>query len=100
MFILLTVNNRSLLRCTHDEAVGELRQAGDEIILTVRHYKAATPFLNKTDGNYILFTLHYLQAVLSFFLLSLKFSFSISLSFSFFTCVTSGLYFLGIVYTH
>ncbi|XP_045110953.1 gamma-2-syntrophin-like isoform X2 [Portunus trituberculatus] len=48
---ILKVNNRSLLRCTHDEAVGELRQAGDEIILTVRHYKAATPFLNKTDDN-------------------------------------------------
>ncbi|KAG7177795.1 Gamma-1-syntrophin-like [Homarus americanus] len=44
-----TFNNQSLLRCTHDEAVGELRQAGDEVLLTVRHYKAATPFLNKTD---------------------------------------------------
>ncbi|KAK3874601.1 hypothetical protein Pcinc_020466, partial [Petrolisthes cinctipes] len=44
-------NNNTLLRCTHDEAVGELRQAGDEVLLTVRHYKAATPFLNKTDDN-------------------------------------------------
>ncbi|XP_063588298.1 gamma-1-syntrophin-like [Penaeus indicus] len=48
---ILKVNNQSLLRCTHDEAVAELRQAGDEVILTVRHYKAATPFLNKGDDN-------------------------------------------------
>ncbi|XP_069193035.1 gamma-1-syntrophin-like [Procambarus clarkii] len=46
---ILKVNNQTLLRCTHDEAVGELRQAGDEVLLTVRHYKAATPFLNKND---------------------------------------------------
>ena len=43
------VNQRSLLRCTHDEAVSELRKAGDEVFLTVRHYKAATPFLNKGE---------------------------------------------------
>ncbi|KAK8744780.1 hypothetical protein OTU49_000613, partial [Cherax quadricarinatus] len=48
---ILKVNNQSLLRCTHDEAVSELRQAGDEVLLTVRHYKAATPFLNKNDDN-------------------------------------------------
>lgn len=48
---ILKVNNQSLLRCTHDEAVAELRQAGDEVLLTVRHYKAATPFLNKPDDN-------------------------------------------------
>ena len=38
-----------MLKCTHDEAVSGLRAAGDEVVLTVRHYKAATPFLNK--GN-------------------------------------------------
>ncbi|XP_071544154.1 gamma-1-syntrophin isoform X2 [Panulirus ornatus] len=48
---ILKVNNQSLLRCTHDEAVSELRQAGDEVLLTVRHYKAATPFLNKNDDT-------------------------------------------------
>ena len=46
-FFLYSVNQESLLKCTHDEAVGGLRSAGDEVVLTVRHYKAATPFLNK-----------------------------------------------------
>ncbi|CAL4091691.1 unnamed protein product, partial [Meganyctiphanes norvegica] len=48
---ILKVNQHSLLRCSHDEAVSELRNAGDEVLLTVRHYKAATPFLNKNDGD-------------------------------------------------
>ncbi|KAA0202071.1 hypothetical protein HAZT_HAZT011260 [Hyalella azteca] len=49
---ILKVNNKTLLRCTHDEAADELRRAGEEVTLTVRHYKAATPFLNKAaDSN-------------------------------------------------
>jgi len=37
--------------CHHDEAVNILRNAGDLVILTVKHYKAATPFLQKTSDS-------------------------------------------------
>lgn len=39
-----------IVHCTHDEAVNILRNAGDLIMLTVKYYRAATPFLKK-DGN-------------------------------------------------
>ncbi|KAJ8949653.1 hypothetical protein NQ318_010072 [Aromia moschata] len=35
--------------CPHDDAVNILRNAGDLVVLTVKHYKAATPFLQKQD---------------------------------------------------
>ncbi len=35
------------MHCTHDEAVSILRNAGDLIMLTVKYYRAATPFLKK-----------------------------------------------------
>lgn len=33
--------------CNHDDAVNILRNAGDIVVLTVKHYRAATPFLQK-----------------------------------------------------
>ena len=50
-FFLATVNGEMIVHCTHDEAVNILRNAGDLIMLTVKYYRAATPFLKK-DGNY------------------------------------------------
>lgn len=44
------VNGEMIVHCTHDEAVNILRNAGDLIMLTVKYYRAATPFLKK-DGN-------------------------------------------------
>ena len=44
---ILKVNHRSLGAVTHDEAVDLLRGAGDEVSLTVKHYKSAAPFLLK-----------------------------------------------------
>lgn len=40
-----------IVHCTHDEAVNILKNAGDLIMLTVKHYRAATPFLKK-EGKY------------------------------------------------
>lgn len=39
-----------IVHCTHDEAVNILKNAGDLIMLTVKYYRAATPFLKK-DGK-------------------------------------------------
>ena len=44
---ILKVNHRSLGAVTHDEAVDLLRRAGDDVSLTVKHYKSAAPFLLK-----------------------------------------------------
>lgn len=41
------VNGEYITACTHDDAVNILRNAGDIVILTVKHYRAATPFLQK-----------------------------------------------------
>lgn len=40
-----------IVHCTHDEAVNILKNAGDLIMLTVKYYRAATPFLKK-DGKF------------------------------------------------
>ncbi|KFM74050.1 Gamma-2-syntrophin, partial [Stegodyphus mimosarum] len=45
---ILTVNDISLERVNHDDAVNVLRTAGDEVTLRVKHYRAALPFLAKT----------------------------------------------------
>lgn len=44
---ILKVNHRSLGAVTHDEALHLLRGAGDQVSLTVKHYKSAAPFLLK-----------------------------------------------------
>ncbi|KAG1655112.1 Gamma-1-syntrophin [Nymphon striatum] len=44
---ILRVNNTILDQCNHDDAVNILRAAGDEVTLVVKHYRNATPFLNK-----------------------------------------------------
>lgn len=41
------VNGEYITACPHDDAVNILRNAGDIVVLTVKHYKAATPFLQK-----------------------------------------------------
>ena len=38
---------------THDEAINILRNAGAEVTLTVKHYRAATPFLLKNLRQFI-----------------------------------------------
>lgn len=43
----LQVNGEYITACPHDDAVNILRNAGDIVVLTVKHYKAATPFLQK-----------------------------------------------------
>lgn len=51
--ILIAVNGEYITACKHDDAVNILRNAGDIVVLTVKHYRAATPFLQKQgEGNY------------------------------------------------
>lgn len=50
---ILRVNETSLEGCHHDEAVEILRTAGSEVTLTVRHYRAAAPFLKASLQEYI-----------------------------------------------
>lgn len=45
---IIKVNNNNVEKVNHDDAVNILRTAGDEVILSVRHYRAATPFLSKS----------------------------------------------------
>lgn len=44
---IIKVNGEYITACNHDDAVMILRNAGDLVILTVKHYRAATPFLQK-----------------------------------------------------
>ncbi|VVC95268.1 unnamed protein product [Leptidea sinapis] len=44
---LFVVNGEYITACKHDDAVNILRNAGDIVVLTVKHYRAATPFLQK-----------------------------------------------------
>lgn len=44
---IIKVNGEFITACSHDDAVNILRNAGDIVVLTVKHYRAATPFLQK-----------------------------------------------------
>ncbi|CRK92898.1 CLUMA_CG006233, isoform A [Clunio marinus] len=44
---IIKVNGEFITACNHDDAVNILRNAGDMVVLTVKHYRAATPFLQK-----------------------------------------------------
>lgn len=44
---IIKVNGEYITACCHDDAVNILRNAGDIVVLTVKHYRAATPFLQK-----------------------------------------------------
>ncbi|XP_038051543.1 gamma-2-syntrophin-like isoform X1 [Patiria miniata] len=44
---ILKVNGMTIERATHDEAVAALKNAGTEVVLTVRHFRAATPYLKQ-----------------------------------------------------
>lgn len=48
------VNGEYITACNHDDAVNILRNAGDIVVLTVKHYRAAKPFLQK-NGTATLF---------------------------------------------
>ncbi|XP_034253344.1 gamma-1-syntrophin isoform X2 [Thrips palmi] len=48
---IIKVNGEPIVACHHDEAVNILRNAGDLVMLTVKHYRAATPFLQKSAEN-------------------------------------------------
>ncbi|XP_014214536.1 gamma-1-syntrophin [Copidosoma floridanum] len=46
---IIKVNGEYITACNHDDAVNILRNAGDIVVLTVKHYRAAKPFLQKTE---------------------------------------------------
>ncbi|XP_022915624.1 gamma-1-syntrophin [Onthophagus taurus] len=46
---IIKVNGEYITACPHDDAVNILRNAGDLVVLTVKHYRAATPFLQKQE---------------------------------------------------
>lgn len=46
---IIKVNGEYITACPHDDAVNILRNAGDLVVLTVKHYKAATRFLQKQE---------------------------------------------------
>lgn len=46
---IIKVNGEYITACPHDDAVNILRNAGDLVVLTVKHYRAATPFLQKQN---------------------------------------------------
>ncbi|XP_039276665.1 gamma-1-syntrophin isoform X2 [Nilaparvata lugens] len=48
---IIKVNGELITNCQHDEAVNILRNAGDMVMLTVKHYRAATPFLQKSKKD-------------------------------------------------
>ncbi|XP_019868354.1 gamma-2-syntrophin isoform X2 [Aethina tumida] len=48
---IIKVNGEYITACPHDDAVNILRNAGDLVVLTVKHYKAATPFLQKEEKD-------------------------------------------------
>lgn len=47
LYLFCKVNGEYITACPHDDAVNILRNAGDLVVLTVKHYRAATPFLQK-----------------------------------------------------
>lgn len=49
---VIKVNGEYITACCHDDAVNILRNAGDLVVLTVKHYRAATPFLQKQRECY------------------------------------------------
>nr|CAD7202962.1 unnamed protein product [Timema douglasi] len=48
---IIKVNGEYITSCHHDDAVNILRNAGDLVILTVKHYQAATPFLHRSSSR-------------------------------------------------
>ena len=50
---IIRVNDQVLTDISHDEALSLLLQAGPVVSLTLKHYKAATPFLLKQFGRFI-----------------------------------------------
>lgn len=57
---IIKVNGEYITACNHDDAVNILRNAGDIVVLTVKHYRAATPFLQKQRKiEYHFVTLHH-----------------------------------------
>ncbi|XP_043285434.1 gamma-1-syntrophin isoform X2 [Venturia canescens] len=46
---IIKVNGEYITACNHDDAVNILRNAGDLVVLTVKHYRAAKPFLQKNE---------------------------------------------------
>ncbi|XP_074110105.1 syntrophin-like 2 isoform X1 [Cotesia typhae] len=46
---IIKVNGEYITACNHDDAVNILRNAGDIVVLTVKHYRAAKPFLQRNE---------------------------------------------------
>lgn len=60
------MNGEYITACPHDDAVNILRNAGDIVVLTVKHYKAATPFLQKQGKQNFCMMLCRSQAIFLF----------------------------------
>jgi len=50
---IVKINSQVLDNLSHDEALSLLKKAGSEVRLTLKHYKAATPFLLRQFGKFI-----------------------------------------------
>ncbi|XP_017758874.1 PREDICTED: gamma-1-syntrophin isoform X1 [Eufriesea mexicana] len=46
---IIKVNGEYITACNHDDAVNILRNAGDIVVLTVKHYRSAKPFLQQNE---------------------------------------------------
>lgn len=57
--IFILVNGEYITACNHDDAVNILRNAGDIVVLTVKHYRAAKPFLQKNGKYYLINFKHF-----------------------------------------
>lgn len=57
----MKVNGEYITACNHDDAVNILRNAGDIVVLTVKHYRAATPFLQVLSNLRKSFDFHKFQ---------------------------------------
>lgn len=67
---VIKVNGEYITACPHDDAVNILRNAGDIVVLTVKHYRAATPFLQKQCKKHCVskgFTTRFSNDILFFF---------------------------------
>jgi hypothetical protein len=45
------VNNISVVKTTHDAAVQALKEAGEEVTLTVKHFRPASLFLTRSKSK-------------------------------------------------
>ena len=64
---IIKVNGEYITACPHDDAVNILSNAGDFVVLTVKHYKAAGPFLQKQCKLHLIFNAHLNKCLVKIF---------------------------------